>query len=109
MAQANRRGDVEGAFGAVVPAGPPERVWRLRLDELFEQQVDLHRITRQRDMPATLQRHQLPTGHLGELHSAGVRSDGVVVAVDHKYRTVYALRQLAHPLLVASCQINRPP
>ena len=60
MAEANRRRDVERAFLPVAPACPGESARRRRLDEVAQQQVDLHRVARKWDMPTAFEGYHRP-------------------------------------------------
>ena len=84
VAQADRRGDVQRPTPAAMGARPSRGRPPGALDELAQQQVDLDRIPRARNVPGAVQRDQLTAGRLGKRCSLRVRADEVLVAVDHE-------------------------
>ncbi len=68
-------------------AAAPEGGGRQRAGEVAEQQVDLHRVARLRQVARSLERDERAAGRLRERGALRVRTDQVGVAVDHEHRT----------------------
>ena len=93
VAEADRRGDVEGALAAGLAAHPAAG-GRRRRDEVAKQVVHLHRIACLREVPRALERDELPARRLGERQTARVRVELVLVAVQDEHRTANTLAEL---------------
>ncbi len=89
VAEPDRRGDVERALAARLAAHPAPR-GRRRRDEVAQQQVDLHRVARVRQVAGALERDELAAGRLRERDALRVRADRVLVAVDDEHRAADA-------------------
>ena len=111
VAEPDRRGDVEArACGARLAAHPAARRPRRRCaGEVAQQQVDLHRVARVREVARALEDHERAADQLRERGAGVVGADGVVAAVDDEHRAVDAGEQLAHALLVREprCELGR--
>ena len=104
VAEADRRGDVEGAPAACLRAGPGRCRGPARLDEVAQQQVDLHRVARVRAVAGALEAHERAADQLCECGARVMRADGVVAPVDHEDGAANLFDELAHARLV-----RKPP
>ena len=99
VAQADRRRDVEGTFAAR-PAAHPAAGRLGRGDEVAEQQVDLHRVARMREVTSSLDRHERAGGGLRQRLAPPWRADRVLLAVDHEHRATHPRTEVTHHVLV---------
>ncbi len=89
VAQPDGRRDEERAPAPAPRPAPPAgrgRGWR---DQVAQEQVDLHGIAGDREVPRALERDQRPAGRGGQGGALSVRPDPVVVAVDHQGRAAH--------------------
>ena len=81
----DRRGDVERTLPTRLAAHPAARR-RGRLDEVPQEQIDLHGIARVRQVAGALDRHEGPARSLRERCSLLVRTDQIAVSMDDERR-----------------------
>jgi hypothetical protein len=81
MPEADRRRDEQGPLGPRPAADPPARA--AGSDEVAQQEIHLDRVAGLRDVAGALERHKLSGGRPRELLTAPVRTDRVLVTVDH--------------------------
>ena len=109
VAEPDRRGDVERALGAGWRPRPGRRsapAPRRRVDEVAQEQVDLHRVADVRAWPAPSSVTSAPPVASASAAPARCGLDRVAVAVDHEHRAAHARAQLAD-VVVASASAGR--
>src|SRR5712691_3982292 len=100
MTKPDGRRDVQCSL-ATVPGPPPgQSGCRRWLDEVVQQQVDLHRIAALGAVPTALDGHQPPARHLSQPGTSRVWVDGILIAMNDEHRAMYTLGELLDGLFI---------